>query len=62
MHRVKRPSPKAELFGISMVHSRMTHDNPGDEAKAEVPRFRKPRQKYRLNRIGGPLGEDFKSK
>lgn len=56
MHRVKRPAPIADFHGLSKVQSRMTHDNPGEEPKAEVPKFRKSVRKYQLNQIGGPLG------
>ena len=61
MHRVKRPAPEADFYGMSRVHSRMTHDNPGDEPKAEINKLAKPARKYQLNHLGGPLGEEFES-
>jgi len=59
MHRVKRPSPKAEEFGFSQVHSRITHENFGDEPKARVKRRHKMASGFQLNQVGGPLDEEF---
>jgi len=60
MHRVKRPSSKAEPFGLSQVQYRTNHDNYGDEPKTRVRR--RKTADFQLNAAGGPLGEEFQEK
>lgn len=61
MHRVKRPSSKADIFGFSQVQYRTSHEDFGDEPKTKV-RKRVKTTNFQLNAAGGPLGEEFQEK
>lgn len=62
MHRVKRPSSKADEFGFSQIQHRTTHENFGDEPKTRTRKIQKTSSNFQLNAVGGPLGEDFQEK
>lgn len=62
MHRVKRPSSKAEEFGFSQVQYRTDHENFGDEPKTSTRKRLKTTGNFQLNAVGGPLGEEFQEK
>ena len=62
MHRIKRTSNEAKILGFSQVHSRTSHDLPGEEPKVKTVKPDKFGTNFQLNAIGGPLGEEFEDK
>lgn len=62
MHRVKRPSSKADGFGFSQVQNRTNHENTGGESKIKTGKSRRSMPGFQMNAIGGPLGEEFQER